>query len=152
MSPRHPLRIGLLLAGATVSAGGVGAAESALSDPMRPPAGLGLAAETAVPGSNDSLVLQSVLTGSPGAAGRSAAAVISGQVVALGGRIGEMQLTRITETSVLLQGPQGSVSLAMNPAAQKLMRGSAASQPASSAPLKLRVATRKEPQGVEKKQ
>jgi hypothetical protein len=61
------------------------------------------------------LVLQSVLL-SP----ERKAAVISGKVVAPGGRIEGLTLVRLTETEATLAGPRGSVRLRLYPGVEKL--------------------------------
>lgn len=85
-----------------------------LSDPTRPPgeAGeIGLEAEAAGP------VLQSVILG-PG----RKSAVINGQVVALGQRVGDHVLVQVNERAVVLQNPQGErTSLELHPAVTKVL-------------------------------
>lgn len=66
----------------------------------------------------DALVLQSVLLGP----GRIPAAVISGQLVELGGTVGGARLARVTPHSVLLQGTQGTTTLTLMPEGQKTKR------------------------------
>jgi hypothetical protein len=58
------------------------------------------------------LQLQSVLLGR----GRTPAAVISGELVLLGGRVQDARLMRVTEHSAVLQGPQGETTLHLLPA------------------------------------
>ena len=85
-----------------------------LRDPTRPPeAMINGAAEAPAPAG--ALQLQSVLLG----AGRRPAAVISGELVLLGGRVGDTRLVRVTERSAVLQGPNGLTTLALTPDATK---------------------------------
>ena len=93
-------------------------ADDSLPDPTRPPAGLQTAGAASSPAVADMLVLQSVLMN----AGRAPAAVISGQLVTLGGLVGEQRLASVTERSVLLKGPQGSTTLRLTPEVQKQAR------------------------------
>lgn len=82
-----------------------------LPDPTRPPAALAAPAATTAPGA---LQLQSVLIGK----GRTPAAVISGELVLLGGRVRDARLVRVTEHHAVLKGPQGETVLALLPAAR----------------------------------
>jgi MSHA biogenesis protein MshK len=91
------------------------AAQQALPDPTRPPAGLQGAGAVSASVADAPLVLQSVLMG----AGRRPAAVISGQLVPLGGRVGELRLSHIAATSVDLAGPQGTTTLSLMPEGAK---------------------------------
>ena len=81
-------------------------------DPTRPPASLLAPSPTAAPA--DALQLQSVLMGR----GRTPAAVISGELVLLGGQVRDAKLVRVTERSAVLRGPQGEMTLALLPAAK----------------------------------
>jgi hypothetical protein len=102
---------------AAVSAGAQTTNPALLPDPTRPPPGL-QAADSQAPAAPEALVLQSVLLGP----GRLPAAVISGQLVALGGSVGDARLARITAHSVLLQGSQGTTTLTLVPEGQKTRR------------------------------
>lgn len=83
-----------------------------LPDPTRPPAAmLAAPAGAAASAPADALQLQSVLLGK----GRRPAAVISGQLVLLGGQLGDAKLVRVTERSAVLKGPLGETSLALTP-------------------------------------
>ncbi len=93
-------------------------AEDNLPDPTRPPAGLQTAGAASAPAVADTLVLQSVLMN----AGRAPAAVISGQLVMLGGLVGEQRLATVTERSVQLKGPQGTTTLRLTPDVNKQVR------------------------------
>lgn len=79
-----------------------------LPDPTRPPAGLGAPqAQEAAPRESG---LQSLFI-SP----VRRAAIINGQTVELGGKLGDSKLVEISESSVVLQGPQGRRTLALFP-------------------------------------
>ncbi|MBC7957683.1 MAG: MSHA biogenesis protein MshK [Cytophagales bacterium] len=93
-------------------------AEDNLPDPTRPPAGLQTAGAASAPAVADVLVLQSVLLN----AGRAPAAVISGQLVPLGGLVGELRLAQVTEHGVQLKGPQGTTTLRLMPDVHKQAR------------------------------
>jgi MSHA biogenesis protein MshK len=73
------------------------------TDPTRPPPGLQAASAASSPETLEGLVLQSVLLGK----GRKPAAVISGQLVPLGGLVAGMRLTQVTPLGVQLKGPNG---------------------------------------------
>jgi MSHA biogenesis protein MshK len=96
-----------------------------LLDPTRPaPAALaGAAAAASAP--TDALQLQSVLLGP----GRASAAVISGELVVLGGRVRDARLVRVTERGAVLKGPQGETVLALTPQATKQGHSPAAPEP-----------------------
>jgi len=80
-----------------------------LPDPTRPPAGLLASPATAASAPADALQLQSVLMGH----GRTPAAVISGELVLLGGRVRDARLVRVTERSAVLKGPSGELTLSL---------------------------------------
>lgn len=94
------------------------AASAQLADPTRPPAGMN------VPGEAGSGVvlpafsgLQSVImrkTGKP-------AALINGEIVELGGKVGEARLVKVSEDAVVLKGPGGEETLRLTPAVEKKM-------------------------------
>jgi hypothetical protein len=48
--------------------------------------------------------------------------VISGQLVPLGGLVGELRLASVTERSVRLQGAQGATTLSLTPEVHKHTR------------------------------
>ena len=89
------------------------AAALELPDPTRPPAAMLAAPAAAASAPADALQLQSVLLGK----GRRPAAVISGQLVLLGGQFGDTTLVRVTERGAVLKGPQGETMLALTPPA-----------------------------------
>jgi MSHA biogenesis protein MshK len=90
-----------------------GGAGAQLSDPTRPPGDAALQAE-AGPGMAAS-GLQSVILRKQG----KPAALINGEVVELGGKVGEARLVKINEDSVVLKGPGGEETLRLMPAAEK---------------------------------
>jgi hypothetical protein len=91
----------------------IAAGIEALPDPTRP-AEMGA---TSVPTERKGvgLVLQSIIVGN----GRQSAAIISGQVVHLGGKLGEARLTQLTENYAVLSGPAGETTLQLTPMAEK---------------------------------
>ncbi len=87
-------------------------AAQSLSDPTRPPAALTAPADGAV-GVPGAPMLQSVLVSrNPG--GR-AVAVISGQTVRLGGKVGDAVLVRISQTEVVLRRGKALETLRLYP-------------------------------------
>ena len=97
-----------------------GAAWAQLADPTRPPseviqpspaAGVGPVATG----------LQSIIRRREG----RPTALINGEVVELGGRVGEAQLVEIGEDAVVLLGPQGRETLRLMPAAEKQTKSGA---------------------------
>jgi hypothetical protein len=109
-------RTSLELAAALALALAAGATRSqGLSDPTRPPADFYLSAGPAQPGEGGSpLVLQSVLI-YPDA--RSA--IISGEHVLLGQRIGSLRLVKIAETEVVLMDGAVRRTLKLFPGLEK---------------------------------
>lgn len=85
----------------------------ALPDPTRPPAW-----ENAGAAGEGAPVLQSVMI-SP----RRRAALISGQVVELGGRFGDARLVAVNENGVVLRSDAGSEELKLFPAVEKRLAG-----------------------------
>lgn len=92
-----------------------GAAAAQLADPTRPPAAVGAPAEPAADTPAKTAGLQSVILRKDG----KPAALINGEVVELGGMIGEAKVVRIDEDAVLLRGPQGDETLRLTPGAEK---------------------------------
>jgi MSHA biogenesis protein MshK len=90
----------------------------ALSDPTQPPAvwGVGSSDATAAEEGN-SLRLQSVMLPQRG----RGVAVIGGVTVALGGRLGEAKLIRLSEREAVLEGPDGVTHLYLTPNIEKQM-------------------------------
>lgn len=109
---------------ASLVAAGAAWAESGMADPTRPPAAAvappsasaaatGAAAGAASGGAGDGEpVLQSVFLPK----GWKPAALISGQRMAVGDKLGEARIWRISETEVVLRGPGGERHLYLNPA------------------------------------
>lgn len=103
----------LILGALPVLCGGwSGAASAQLADPTQPaiqPAGAATPATPAMSG------LQTVILRNNG----KPAALINGEVVELGGKVGEARLVKVNEDSVLLRGPGGDETLRLIPAAEK---------------------------------
>jgi MSHA biogenesis protein MshK len=101
------------------SASGAGAQDSGLPDPTRPPAALQPAAASAPSAAAaEAPLLQSVII-SDGRRG----AIISGQYVALGGRVGEARLTKVEPSGVVLRGAGGELTLPLFPDVRKQPAG-----------------------------
>lgn len=81
-----------------------------LPDPTRPSFAVTPAPGASAPAGEAAWVLQSVLLGTGGTPGVRAA-VISGQLVSVGERLGDARLLRVTERSAVLHGPQGLTTL-----------------------------------------
>ncbi len=86
-----------------------------LADPTRPPAALLAPASDAPAAEAAASGLQSVILRRQG----KPAALINGEVVELGGKVGEARLVKIAEDAVVLRGPQGEETLRLTPAAEK---------------------------------
>lgn len=91
-----------------------GAWGEALPDPTRPPPGFGADAGAGVE-ETPALRLQSVVLPQSG----RPMAVIGGQVVHLGDKVGDGRLVRLTETEAVISGPQGITRLPLTPEAVK---------------------------------
>lgn len=100
------IRLSLVL----MSLSGAVQAES-LPDPTRPPGGMDATAPAAAP-SGPALQLIRTIDG-------KRMAVISGQAVKAGGKVGDAIVTRIDEDRVLLRGPEGVVMLKLFPDVEK---------------------------------
>ncbi|MBI2313151.1 MAG: hypothetical protein HYU77_11685 [Betaproteobacteria bacterium] len=90
-------------------------AAEALPDPTRPPPGV------AVPGPTPGIgaapagpVLQSVYLSAT-----RRAAIIDGQVVELGGKLGDARLIKVSESEAVLKGPEGMQTLRLFPSVEK---------------------------------
>jgi len=83
-----------------------------LPDPTRPPAGFDAGSAAAAQPSGP--VLQEVRT-----IGARRSAVISGQAVKVGSRVGDAMVTRIDEDRVQLHGPEGMQTLKLFPDVDK---------------------------------
>ena len=104
---RFPIMAALFVANVAV-------AQANLPDPTRPPVGMTTpVAESADAGG---AVLQSVMLPKKG----KPIAVISGQPVRLGERLGERRLIRLSEKEAVLSGPDGEERLLLTPQAEKL--------------------------------
>jgi MSHA biogenesis protein MshK len=107
----------LLLSLAMLLTTSAGAADvsPALDDPTRPPAGVvGPDGNASTAGS---VGLTSVMLPKKG----KAAAVIDGQVVEIGGKVRDARLVRVSETSAVLEGPDGIERLYLTPDVEKKM-------------------------------
>lgn len=92
------------------------AADAGLPDPMRPAvASLSSSGEANAADEPVGQVLQSVILRK----GRRPAAIISGQLVELGGEMAGARVTAITDSEVVLQGPTGKEVLKLTPAVSK---------------------------------
>lgn len=84
-----------------------------LSDPTRPPPAFGSAG--AADAGAETSSLQSIIRSSRG----KPAAIINGEYVVLGGRVGEARLVKISDDSVTLKTPTGSETLMLVPGVEK---------------------------------
>jgi MSHA biogenesis protein MshK len=103
MTTKIALFLGVMTAGLASAQG--------LSDPTRPPGGQSETAEAVGPGGP---VLQSVML-SPS----RKVAVISGEMVVLGGRYGSSKLVRLTETEAVLKNGADVTVLRLHPLVEK---------------------------------
>ncbi len=90
-------------------------AQTALPDPTRPPDSLEGGAAAKPGGPALSAGLQTVILRK----GRKPVALINGEMVELGGKLGEATLIRLSEREAVLQGPLGREVLRLTPSAQK---------------------------------
>lgn len=90
-------------------------AAAPLGDPTRPPSIV--AGSEAAPGDAGGSRLTSVVLPKQG----RPLAVIGGQIVPLGGRLGDARLIRVTESEAVLQGPDGVEHLFLTPNIEKKM-------------------------------
>ena len=106
-----------LIALALLAVANLAVAQSA--DPTRPPASWFAPVDDARTGSDSAggMRLQSVLMRQGG----RPVAVIGGKTVALGGRVGEATLVRLTEREAVLQGADGVTHLYLTPDVEKQM-------------------------------
>jgi len=120
---------GFLLAVGSTALCGVGQAQ--LPDPTRPPAdviapvpveGEGEAAAQEAGSGLQSVILRKV--GRP-------AALINGQVVELGSKLGDARLVRVEEDFVVLVGPQGRETLRLTPEVDKKLGADKTAKPAA---------------------
>ena len=102
-----PVRLALLALALPLAAG------AQIADPTRPPVGVAETAEEA--GAVAGPVLQSVLIPKNG----RPLAVIDGQQVRLGERLGERRLVKLSEGEAVLDGPLGIERLQLTPGVEK---------------------------------
>ncbi|MRR51793.1 MAG: MSHA biogenesis protein MshK [Rhodocyclaceae bacterium] len=96
--------------------GGVALAQSpGLSDPTRPPASIAISPANGTVQDAGPVGLQTIIRRK----GAKPVAVINGETVALGGKVGEQRVVKITETEVILDGPAGREVLTMTPGVEK---------------------------------
>jgi MSHA biogenesis protein MshK len=112
LTARMALRLGLLAA-----ALGSGAA-AAMDDPTRPPAGFYLTPGTGAGAGEGGPVLQSVRISETGRL-----AIISGELVSLGGKTPAGRLVRVSETEVVLEQGAARKTLKLFPSAEKRAPG-----------------------------
>jgi len=98
----------------------------ALNDPMRPPAAIAAEAESGGSAA-DGPVLQSVMI-TP----TLKAAIISGEMVKLGGKFGDAKLVKVSESEVVLKSGEETQVLKMYPGVEKRANVQPAPKPASS--------------------
>ncbi|HZX31580.1 MAG TPA: hypothetical protein VFF03_09530 [Rhodocyclaceae bacterium] len=104
----------ILFLGLLAGVSAVSAQEGApLPDPTRPPGGM-LSGGGVEGGAEAGMRLQSVLT-----KGDRPTAIISGQVVRVGEKVGEARLVRVTENEAVLRGPGGVERLFLVPEVSK---------------------------------
>jgi MSHA biogenesis protein MshK len=108
-------RLITLIAGFLVASAWASIGHGQLADPTKPPAALAAPAPDAAAVGAAAVGLQSVIMRKNG----KPAALINGEVVELGGKLGEAKLVKITEDAVVLRGPQGDETLRLTPAAEK---------------------------------
>lgn len=108
-------RLITLIAGFLVASAWASIGHGQLADPTKPPAALAAPAPDAPAAGAAAVGLQSVIMRKNG----KPAALINGEVVELGDKLGEAKLVKITEDAVVLRGPQGEETLRLTPAAEK---------------------------------
>ena len=91
------------------------ATQSAPPDPMRPPSFVHVAPADSLAAPTGASVLQTIILRRKG----KPLAVINGETVELGGRIGDARLVKLSDNEAVLQGPRGRESLRLTPAAGK---------------------------------
>jgi MSHA biogenesis protein MshK len=104
----------LLAAAGAAGAAPVSAAMQDMPDPMRPPAALGASRDTAAGAASGGPVLQSVLI-SP----LRKIAIVDGQTVAVGDKVGDAKVVHISEGEVTLQSGTGVSTLKLFPNIEK---------------------------------
>ena len=111
MNPRRLLALGLSACCAA------GAALAQVQDPTRPPGAMPGQAIDGTPLPVESGV-QAVILRPNGKSG----AVVNGQYVVVGGKLGEKRVIRITESEVVLKGESGNEVIKVMPAVEKVTR------------------------------
>lgn len=113
---RTPVYLSVFCLFAALSTGALQAAEppAVLADPTLPPLGMAGGMDGIGAGSTG---LRSVILPKKGLA----SAVIDGQLVPVGGRVGEARLVLVTETEAVLEGPEGVERLYLTPDVDKKM-------------------------------
>lgn len=109
------IKQGIALAGMLITAAATATAQG-LADPTRPPAALAVPGSAA--GTSGGPVLQSVML-SPG----RKVAMISGQMVTLGGRYGSARLVRLTDSEAELRDGAETIVLSLYPQVEKRPAG-----------------------------
>lgn len=108
-----------------------GQVHAQLADPTKPP--VSVSAPAAAQANTTAPVLtglQSVILRKQG----KPAALINGEVVELGGKLGESTLVRINEDSVVLRGADGEETLRLTPAAEKKVGAGTTAKKSTPAP------------------
>jgi MSHA biogenesis protein MshK len=100
-------------------------------DPMRPPPGMAEVSRPAdsAPPSEAGSAVQSVILRK----GMKPLALIGGETVTIGSRVGDGKVVSISETEVVLRGPGGRQVLKLNPEVDKTVRQPASAKTAASA-------------------
>jgi len=103
--------VALLLAACALPA----AAQTTLADPTRPPAAF-LSSDGSAPAALAVVPLSRLTSVKlPQRRGGAASAVIDGQLLRVGERLGEARLVRVSETEATLEGPDGRETLYLIP-------------------------------------
>lgn len=102
---------------AWVAGSGAVAHAQGLGDPTRPAIGEGasVAGETGKTRIDAPAGLQSIIRRK----GARPAAIVNGQLVELGGKVGESKLVQINDGDIVLQGPAGREEMKLTPAVEK---------------------------------
>ncbi len=108
------LRIGLIPGMVLFVAG----AAAQVQDPTRPPDFLQVPADGSAAAMPTETGVQTVIL----RPGGKAAAVINGQQVVVGGKLGDKRVVRITEREVVLKGASGTETIKVTPAVEKAPR------------------------------
>ncbi|CAG4885201.1 exported protein of unknown function [Georgfuchsia toluolica] len=111
-----------------------------MSDPTRPALNEGAPGTASANAFAPAAGLQTIIRRKGG----EPAAIINGEYVELGGRVGESRLTAIGEASVVLSGPGGKETLALTPGIEKKQIKPTMVKHSGKAIKKSRAATRKE--------